>query len=213
MPLPRLFILGDSVSIQYGPFLAAMVAGSFRYARKSGREAAAKNLDTPEPENGGDSRCCLAYLSAALKNGELQTDVLLLNCGLHDIKVRSADPDRATQVPIDEYRANLAKIISLVTGAGICLIWVRTTPVEESQHNPPGSGMHRHSANVDRFNAAADEVMAKHGVPAIDLHGFSLGMGPLKETLSDGRHFHEPIQRLQAAHIAGWLRGYRPSAR
>lgn len=207
MPLPRLFVLGDSISIQYGPFLETMVAGAFDYARKSGLEQALQNLDTPQGANGGDSRMCLKYLKAVLPSGELRADLLLLNCGLHDVRIKPGTTLTAVQVPLTEYRANLTEIVTLLAQHNMQMAWVRTTPVDETQHNAPGQGILRYNRHVDEYNAAADEIMNMNGVPMIDLHGFTLSLGAPAETLKDGRHFHEPVRRLQAAYIAGWVLG------
>lgn len=201
----RLFVLGDSISIEYGPHLEPMLAGVCRYSRKTGTEEALKNLDIPQGANGGDSRMCRAFLERVIPAGELKADLMLLNCGLHDIKIRPGDDTLTVQISLDEYRENLIAIVSLAARHNLPIAWVRTTPVDEVVHNSPQQGILRHNANVDRYNAAADAIMQSHGIPLIDLHGFSLSLGAPAELLRDGRHFHAPIQKLQAAFIAGSL--------
>lgn len=213
MTLPRLFVLGDSMSIEYGPHLQTMLAGVFDYARKSGDEEARLNLDNPQGANGGDSSMCLAYLEARFRAGDLHADVLLLNCGLHDVKHKPDDPNGPCQVHIDDYKRNLTTMVALATKHRMPLVWVRCTPVDEAAHNKPGSGIIRYQADADRYNAVADAVMAEHDVPTIDLSGFTLSLGPVHQTLRDGRHVHEHVQKLQAAFIAGWLRCYWASRR
>ena len=174
----------------------------FRSARKSGEEAALKNLDVPEGANGGDSRMCLEYLRGVLGSGELKADLLLLNCGLHDIKRKPTDPNGPTQISIENYRANLTAMVELLRQHRLPMIWVRTTPVHEPQHNAPGQGIIRYQKDVDRYNAVSDAIMSEDGIHSIDLAGFTLTLGNPGEVLHDGRHFHEAIQKLQAAHIA-----------
>jgi len=209
--IPRLFVLGDSISIQYGPFLELMLAGNFLYSRKSGEEEALRNLDIPQGANGGDSGMCLGYLRGVLGAGQFKADLLLLNCGLHDVKRKPDDPHGPTQVSIDDYRGNLQAIVELLREHRLPMIWVRTTPVCESQHNVPGSGIIRYQKDVDRYNAVSDAIMSEEGIYSIDLAGFSLTQGTPAEILHDGRHFHEPIRKLQAAHIAGYLIAWRQS--
>jgi lysophospholipase L1-like esterase len=213
MTLPRLYVLGDSISIEYGPHLQVMLAGVFDYSRKSGDEEARLNLDNPQGANGGDSSMCLAYLRGRFAAGDLKADVLLLNCGLHDVKHTPDNPTGPCQVHIDDYQRNLTTMVALASENRTPLVWVRTTPVDETAHNKPGSGIIRYQGDVDRYNAVADAVMAEHGVPTIDLAGFTLSLGAAHQMLRDGRHFHEPIQKLQAAFIAGWLRCYWASRR
>lgn len=45
--------------------------------------------------------------------------------------------------------------------------------------------------------------MADAGVPTVDLHTFTADLGP--DLFCDHVHFTEPVRRLQAAFIAGWL--------
>ena len=83
---PRLFVIGDSISIFYGPYLKKYVEGKFDYDRKRDKGEAMKNLDNPVGANGGDSRMVLSYLKELSADPSFKADVLLLNCGLHDVK-------------------------------------------------------------------------------------------------------------------------------
>ncbi|MBI1337460.1 MAG: hypothetical protein GC164_10915 [Phycisphaera sp.] len=201
--LPRLFVLGDSISMQYGPFLEANLRGVLGYARKEDVEKGPVNLDIPAGANGGDSTRCLKYLQFRHERDDLKADILLLNCGLHDVKCSAAS--RENQVPIERYRQNLTDMVALARAMDLKLVWVRTTPVCEAHHNKPGGTLWRLSEDVDRYNAAADSVMRDAGVPEIDLHALTLAQGPIEETSPDGRHFTPVVQRAHAAYIAGWL--------
>lgn len=201
--LPRLFVLGDSISLQYGPALEQAVKGVFAYSRKQGLAEAMTNLDIPAGANGGDSSNCLAFLRTLQAHSEFRADVILLNCGLHDIKT---DPDSgAKQVSPEAYRDNLEEMVNLIREWGIKLVWVTTTPVDEATHNTEGMDFHRYNADVDERNAIASSIMAKADVPVLDLHRYSMALGDPTQTLCDGRHFHEAIRLQQGAFIAGWL--------
>lgn len=199
----RIYVIGDSISIQYGPYLEAMLAGQIGYGRKEGADEANLNLDVPVGANGGDSAMVLQFLTACREAGrELPGDAVVLNCGLHDIKMDPATRQR--QVPLEAYESNLAAIATLVLdGLRRRLVWVRTTPCDERVHNARQKQFHRFSMDVLAYNAVADAVMAAHGVPSIDLHTFTLNLGG--ELYCDHVHFHEPVRRQQAAFIAGWL--------
>ena len=199
----RVFVVGDSISIQYGPHLARMLAPQFEYSRKEGDAEARLNLDNPVGANGGDSGHVRAYLTALAHAGTFRTNYFLLNCGLHDIK---SDPtNRALQIPPDAYRANLLAIISL--RATLCdeLIWIRTTGVDEPLHANRRAGFDRFQRDIDAYNAIADEIMREHGVHAIDLSTFTASLGSGKDIFTDGVHYNDATQRAQAAFIAGWL--------
>jgi len=60
----KLYVIGDSISIQYGPYLEAALRGVMAYARKEGEEEALLNLDIPQGANGGDSGMVLSFLEA-----------------------------------------------------------------------------------------------------------------------------------------------------
>lgn len=200
----KVYVVGDSISIQYGPYLAAALHGVMAYARKEGEEEALLNLDVPQGANGGDSSMVLAYLKAKAATGGIDADLLLLNCGLHDIKTDPATGSK--QIAIDQYEQNLAHIVQLVGEMQPTLIWIRTTPCDEKVHNHPGMAFQRFAADGQAYNAVADRIMREHGVPAIDLYTFTRNLGD--EIYCDHVHFHDHIRRQQAAFIAGWLSGY-----
>jgi nanoRNase/pAp phosphatase (c-di-AMP/oligoRNAs hydrolase)/lysophospholipase L1-like esterase len=193
------FVLGDSISVQYGPYLAERIRPFGTYARKEG---VIGNLDIPEGQNGGDSSACLRYLRARFEEPGFRPDWLVLNCGLHDIK-RPPTDEPIHQVPPEVYRANLRAMFDLVRDHGVRLCWVRTTPAFENVHNVRNAAFHRFAADVDAYNAITDELCAERGIPVIDLHGFTLPYCP--EAFEDHIHFGESMRALQAAFIAGHL--------
>ena len=205
MNKPRLYVIGDSISIQYGPYLEQYLAGHFAYARKTAEAEALLNLPNPMGDNGGDSSVVLAFLAGLIERGELTADLLLVNCGLHDIKTDPATGRK--QVEIDDYRRNLEGIVGQARQAGVPLVWVRTTPCDEAVHNTrPDMAFHRFAADCVAYNAVADAVMTGAGVPSIDLHSFTASLGG--ELYCDHVHFHEAIREKQAAYITGWLERY-----
>lgn len=139
--MKKVYVVGDSISIQYGPYLERALQGSMGYGRKDGDEEAQLNLDNPQGANGGDSGMVLAFLQAKAQAGGIDTDLLLVNCGLHDIKTDPATGQK--QVLIEQYQANLRAIVDLVAGMQPTLVWVRTTPCDENVHNYPGMSFHR----------------------------------------------------------------------
>lgn len=205
MDLPRLFILGDSISMHYGPYLEQYVAGQFHYARKQGTEPALRSLNPVQDANGGDSTHVLTFLRVMQAHGGLDADILLLNCGLHDLKTDPATGVK--QIPLMQYRANLQMIVQVAHEMELAVIWVRTTPCDESVHNHPDMTFHRFAADGAAYNAAADDVMQAAAIPSIDLHTFTRNLGD--DLYSDHVHFHDHIREKQAAYIAGWLGAYR----
>jgi lysophospholipase L1-like esterase len=200
---PRVFVIGDSISLHYGPYLERQLASRFAYDRLRAEPGqGTTNLDLPDGANGGDSRRVLAYLRRRQTQGPLLPGFLLLNCGLHDIK---RDPvTRALQVPLEEYTANLRAILAVAAAMQQRVVWVRTTPVVDAVHNRKPGRVLRFAADVDAYNAAADAVMRAAGIPIVDLHEFSRRFGP--EAYVDHVHYRAPVREKQAAFLAEALR-------
>lgn len=200
-PLPRLFVIGDSISIHYGVALARELTGHFRYDRKrdaAGAPRAASNLDVPAGANGGDSAMVLDYLRHRHATGPIRAEVVLLNCGLHDLR---SDPlSGRRQVEPGAYERNLRRIIAAVIAQGATPVWVRTTPVVDALHNRPDSAFHRFAADVMLYNAIADRVMTEAGIAILDLHGFSRQFLP--EGFCDRVHYRPTVRDAQAAYLA-----------
>lgn len=192
---PLLYVVGDSISMHYGPYLEHFIAPYFRYARKNGKEGDLDNPDLSMVANGGDSSMVLAFLQF-LKQQDFAADVFLLNCGLHDIKFKNG----AHQIPLEAYEANLRAIIPLWRALAGRPIWVRTTPVNDEQHNAHSNVFSRSDADVARYNATADAIMRENGIPTIDLNSFSQ---TLENPWIDHVHYAETARAAQAAFIAG----------
>jgi lysophospholipase L1-like esterase len=133
------------------------------------RELLAKKANVQHPEeNCGPSRRIVEHLDIYL--GKKHWDVILFNCGIHDLtylneakKVTGPKAGGKPQVPLDEYRANLEKIVARLKKTGAYLIWCTTTPM-----NHPD--VYRLPEDVDRYNAVAEEVMTKNRVHISDLN-------------------------------------------
>lgn len=201
-----LFVVGDSISMHYGPYLAQYLPTGIAYARKGMGDGfgTADDLDHPSGEdaNGGDSSMVLAYLQQRFGAPNFRPTWLLLNAGLHDLRTDPATG--AKQVELDDYRANLSAILELATVHDTPLIWVRTTPVIEAIHNAREMGFQRLEVDVDAYNAAADAIFEAAGCPLLDLHGFTARLGGAA-VFADHVHFTDLVCQLQAAYLAGAL--------
>lgn len=196
--MPELFLIGDSISVQYTPYLEQYLQRVVALSRKQDNGQARQNRDVPAGANGGDSGMVLAYLMAKLNDESFRPDYLLLNCGLHDIKRQD---DNRPQVSKEDYRGNLLTIIDLLEDHGIRLVWIRTTPVIDEIHNSRTSSFKRYAADVKQYNRIADKVCSEHEISSIDLFGFTDRLG--REAFKDHVHYTEPVRKLQAAYIAG----------
>ena len=201
---PNIFVIGDSISMHYGPYLEQLLQGTAHYQRKQDDGAADPKLGVPPDPNGGDSRMVLEYLKVKTRDPAFKPDLILLNCGLHDIK-RHRETNE-TQVSKEHYRQNLESIIGLLRETNIQIIWISTTPVIDSVHNSRQQAFSRYASDLDTYNGIADSVMSELEVPSIDLYNFTRNLGA--DQFVDHVHYTESARKLQGAFIAGYLNSY-----
>lgn len=153
--LPRVLLIGDSISIGYTLAVRELLKGKANVHRI--------------PTNGGPTTNGLANLKSWL--GDSKWDVIHFNWGLHDLKYIGTDPKlRADpkapgsrqQVPPADYEKNLSTLVGQLKATGAQLIWCNTTPV------PAGSDG-RVEGDEIKYNEAAARVMTAAGIPTDDL--------------------------------------------
>jgi acyl-CoA thioesterase-1 len=150
--LPRVLIIGDSISIGYTVPVRNLLKGKANVQRI--------------PENGGPTTAGLASLKKWLASGKW--DVIHFNWGLHDLKIM---PGGARQVPLEEYRKNLRELVHQLQATEATLIWATTTPVPKDEAR---LAVKRHSDDVASYNTAALEIMEENHVRVDDLYRFAL---------------------------------------
>ena len=145
--LPRVLVVGDSISMNYHEHAKKFLTGKANYYRVEG--------------NGGSSDRGVATMDLWLGNyweKGLQWDVIQLNHGLHDLKQKYDETTKTWgqhQVPIDQYKKNLEIEIKILKKTGAKLIWATTTPV-------PRDSSARGKGQAAVYNKAAAEVMARY---------------------------------------------------
>lgn len=198
MERKTVFVIGDSVSIQYGSFLKEMIKSKYNFSRTS--EIVDGDLDKPVGANTGDSKMVLKYLRGEYNKGT-KYNILLLNCGLHDIRI-----DRVTkqiQVKEREYEENICLISDFALKMSEKVIWITTTPVVDVIHNRRSEGFLRYNKDVILYNSIAKKAMDKYQVACVDLYSFTISLGD--DIYSDHVHFKDEVRALQGAFIAGYL--------
>ncbi len=150
--LPRVLIMGDSISLGYTWEVRKLLA-------------AKANVQHPDV-NCWSTAFGLAHIKQWI--GEKHWDVIYFNFGLHDLKYLNdkseyVTPDKGKQVSsIQEYQANLRKIVAILESTGAKLIFATTTPV-------PSGNTGRVPGDEIRYNTAATEIMREMGVEIDDL--------------------------------------------
>lgn len=175
--LPRVLLIGDSISIGYTLPTRALLEGKANVHRI--------------PTNGGPTIRGLEQIDSWLGGGKW--DVIHFNWGLHDLKFM---PHGKRQVTLAAYEKNLDSLVRRLKKTGAKLIWRNTTPVPEGKVGPP-----RLPADVVSYNAAAKRVMQKHGVPIHDLYSFALSrLGKIQRPVNV--HFTPEGSAALAAEVA-----------
>jgi acyl-CoA thioesterase-1 len=155
--LPRVLLIGDSISIGYHVAVRDELKGK-------------ANVHRP-PTNCGPTTRGIEQIDAWLGDGKW--DVIHFNFGLHDLKYvdeqgKNAEPDKGRpQVSLADYEKNLETLVSKMQATGAKVIFATTTPV------PSGSPA-RKLDDQKKYNEVALRVMKKHGVAIDDLHAFAL---------------------------------------
>lgn len=147
--LPRVLLIGDSISIGYTLDVRKLLEGKANVHR----------IRT----NGGPTINGTAQIDSWLAGGKW--DVIHFNWGLHDIKTDTGKH----QVAIDQYEKNLRELVKKMKATGATLIWCSTTPVPSGDLKPP-----RSDADVMAYNAVAKKIMDENGIAIDDLYSFAL---------------------------------------
>lgn len=190
--LPRVLLIGDSISIGY----------TLPTRRILDKEVNLHRI----PTNGGPTSKGLEHLEAWL--GEKEWDVIHFNWGLHDLCYRHPESKvqgRRDKVrgkvthSVEEYAKNLEQLVEALKKSKAHLIFATTTPVPEGEAG-------RKVGDDLRYNKAATEVMARHKVAINDLHQVMKGkMGNYGIRPGDV-HFKREGSQLLAEAVAASIR-------
>lgn len=183
----KLLVIGDSISIDYTPFLAEELGGDWAVVHNEG--------------NAEDSPTLLAGLDGWLA-ADPDADAIVFNCGLHDIK-RDRETGRF-QVPLTDYRANLERIVQRLQATGRALTWATITPVNYEWHL--SKPFDRREEDVQAYNAGSLQIISRAGIPICDLHAVVEAAGVDECLRPDGVHMVEKASRLLGQKVADCVR-------
>jgi len=154
--LPKVLIIGDSISIGYMRALPGLLKD----------KAAVRH----NPGNAGHTGMGLARLEKYI--GDTKWNVIHYNWGLWDLCYRN--PKSRTQGrrdkingklthTLDQYGANLREIVKRLKATDAKLIWASTTPVPDGEAG-------RIKGDELKYNAVAAKIMTANNIPINDLH-------------------------------------------
>jgi hypothetical protein len=152
--LPRVLLIGDSISIGYTLPAREVLKGNANLHRI--------------PTNGNSTRAGLKHLEQWLGAGNWT--VIHFNWGLHDLKHwknGKLDPAGPVVTPLDVYEENLRELVTQLKSTGAKLIWASTTPV-------PAGSVGRVPGDETKYNEVAARVMQEHGIAVNDLHAYCI---------------------------------------
>jgi hypothetical protein len=154
--LPRVLLIGDSISIGYTVPVQEALRGK-------------ANVHRPATNCGPTSR---GVESIEQWLGDGKWDVIHFNFGLHDVRYfddgKASDAGKGLrQVSAGDYEKNLEQLVARTKKTGAKLIFATTTPV------PEGSAGRIKGEEV-KYNEIALRLMQKHGVEIDDLYAFAL---------------------------------------
>ncbi|MCY3868337.1 MAG: SGNH/GDSL hydrolase family protein [Gemmatimonadetes bacterium] len=155
--LPRVLIIGDSISIGYTVPVRELLKGK-------------ANLYRPLT-NCGPTKRGVEEIENWLGDGSW--DVIHFNWGLHDIVYMTEQGERVDppqgqhQVRANHYEQNLDTLVKRLKQTGAKLIWCATTPV------PEGASIRKPGDEIE-YNAIAQKVMDAHGIPTHDLYTYAM---------------------------------------
>jgi hypothetical protein len=191
--LPKVFVIGDSISCGYTNPVMELLQGVCNVRRA--------------PDNCGDTRRGLQDLDKWV--GGVRWDIIHFNWGLHDLCYRHPDSKvygnrdkvRGTlSVPLDDYSRNLEELVRRLLVITPNLIWASTTYVPDGEAG-------RYRGDEVRYNEAAALLMAKYKVPINDLYSLTASFGPDMFTCPGDVHFSDKGYQVIAAQVANCVKG------
>lgn len=176
--LPRVLLIGDSVTCGYSGAVIKQLAGVAHVDRLGN----SRNILDP---------IHLKETRVFLEEGKYKA--IHFNNGLHGF-----------HLTIEQYTQGLRDYVKLLRelAPGVPLVWASSTPITVSGHTDqlaPSNDV------VIARNAAAAALMKELGIPVDDLYGLVVGHPELK---SDTHHYNEAGRNLQGEAVANSLRPY-----
>lgn len=162
--LPKVLIIGDSISLGYTPHVVQQLEGRAEVKHHKG--------------NAQHTGTGLKKIDQWI--GETKWDVIHFNWGLWDLCYRHPDSkvqgkrDKAKgtlTTTLEQYGKNLDELVIRLKKADAKLIWAHTTVVPEDEAG-------RKVGDDKKYNEVAAEIMKKHGIVINDLNALSREFPP-----------------------------------
>jgi len=196
--IPKVLIIGDSISLGYTPPVAKMLKGEAVVKHsKGGRGVGA---------NAGATDRGIEYLDKFL--GDKKWDVIHFNWGLWDLCYRHPDAksygnrdkiNGKVSIPLVQYEKNLEQLVARLKKTGAKLIWANTTKIPEGEAG-------RFVGDDVKYNRVAAKIMKKHGVMINDLHALTSSFDKTMLSAPGDVHYKPEGYKKLAQQIAASIR-------
>ena len=164
-------MIGDSIRMSYQPLVAEQLKGKAEVW-------------------GPDENCRYSvWVLEHFKEWvcDQKPDILHFNVGIHDVNVME---DWRPRIILEQYLLCLQRFITYARDLGSQLIWASSTPFYQPKEDLPMSQWPKYAV-IDRYNAAALEVVTANAIAIDDLHSIILNNDYTKCLQADGCHMTE----------------------
>lgn len=186
--LPKVLIIGDSISIGYTEPVKRLLKGRADVRRVN---------DNCQSTNYG-----LQHLREWL--GNEHWDVIHFNWGIWDMHQMEGDNIVAggsrIRTPLPQYEKNLRQLVSILKSTGARLVWASITPLD--QPTDPKYGVNAFVAeDVVKYNAVAARVMEENSIPIDDLYSLA-NARRFELRIADSVHYTDEGSRVLGREVA-----------
>jgi len=187
--LPRVLVVGDSISMGYRGFIAEHFKGRAYVDYWVGG-----GWIDPNSVKGENSPVKRAW-RGVLSNGPY--DIITWNA----MTLHMWPPEKPERCPETTYPANMTEVVEFLRKAApeTEFIWVRCTPYTLPMEGKPSIIDTKRTERLDKFNRMTDEIMSKYGIPEVDLD--ALCRNNLNYASKDGLHWQPEACRLMGRAI------------
>ena len=188
--LPRILVVGDSISMGYRGFITEHFKGRAYVDYWVGGGWFEFDIK-------GDDFPALRGWDGVLSNGPY--DVVTWNSST--LHTWNGSPGRCTE---EKYPANMTKVLEHIQKAvpDTKLIWIRCTPWRTTPDTGRPTFLKEKNDPIIRLNKLTDKIMAKHGVPEVDLYALcETKFDALPEGSKDSVHWPNEVCALMADEI------------
>ncbi len=172
--LPRVLLIGDSISVGYSPVVTDLLQGKVFVDRLG----TSRSINDP-----------VLAKETMIRLDEFRYRIIHFNNGLHGWHL----PDPVYATALCEYTELLQRL-----GQGAKLVWASSTPVTVT--NKPDTIDEEKNPQLLRRNARAAEIMGARGIPVDDLYQTVLGKADLRSP--DGYHYNGEGQKVLGKAVA-----------